>query len=365
MVSICPPADWVFGLWLLCAVCEAAPWVTLSNLARVTLGALPAFHFRVMLSDLPTGLVRQLTYSTSGMRSQAFYLKKGEKSFVVFYGFKALLSLRLCLARTPISRKNHIHASPAAHIYARVGGQLSKERSKSMSKKRRVNRKAASGPRRAKPHRTTPLPNKPEIRLDDDKLTPRQQLFAQEYIVDLNGTQAALRAGYKPSTAHQAACVNLQKGHVLKAIKDAMDARAARTAITADRVLRELGRIGFCDPKAFYDDTGDVRAVGSLGRDHRAAIQQMKIHVEKSEDGEAAVYVKSIKFHSKLKALEMIAKHLGIMQERFELIERSEHTHTFKLDYTDLSQEEMQVLLKLIGAKYLSEEDVCPNLPRQ
>ena len=68
-------------------------------------------------------------------------------------------------------------------------------------------------------------------------LSTKQRRFVEEYLVDLNGTQAAIRAGYSPRTARQIASENLSKPDIADAIAEAQAARSQRTQITADRVL--------------------------------------------------------------------------------------------------------------------------------
>ena len=78
-------------------------------------------------------------------------------------------------------------------------------------------------------------------------MTPKQRAFVGEYMVDLNATAAAKRAGYSLKTAAQIGEQNLRKVEIKAAIKVATDARSERTGITADNVLRELAKIGFGD----------------------------------------------------------------------------------------------------------------------
>lgn len=72
------------------------------------------------------------------------------------------------------------------------------------------------------------------------KLTPKQKLFIKEYIVDFNGAQAAIRAGYSPKTARAIACALLTKVYIIAAIKRETDKRAERTEITQDYVLKTI-----------------------------------------------------------------------------------------------------------------------------
>jgi hypothetical protein len=80
---------------------------------------------------------------------------------------------------------------------------------------------------------------------DAPALTAKQQRFVDEYLIDLNATQAAIRAGYSEKTAYSIGNENLSKPEIAKAIEGAQTARAKRTEITADRVLTELGKLGF------------------------------------------------------------------------------------------------------------------------
>src|SRR5205814_2030389 len=90
-------------------------------------------------------------------------------------------------------------------------------------------------------------------------LTHRQQCFCDEYLLDLNGTQAAIRAGCKPRTANRTAAKWLSNPVIRSNIDAAMAARAERTRITADRVLRELATVGFSRIADYaVDDAGDL-----------------------------------------------------------------------------------------------------------
>jgi phage terminase small subunit len=74
-------------------------------------------------------------------------------------------------------------------------------------------------------------------------LTAKQAAFVAEYLIDLNASQAALRAGYKPSTAASTGNENLQKPEIQQAVQEAMQKRAARTEITQDKVLSDVEKI--------------------------------------------------------------------------------------------------------------------------
>ena len=76
-------------------------------------------------------------------------------------------------------------------------------------------------------------------------MTDKQRRFVEEYLIDLNATQAAIRAGYSPDTAKEIGCENLTKPNISKAIAKAMAERSRRTGISQDRVIEELAKIAF------------------------------------------------------------------------------------------------------------------------
>ncbi len=88
------------------------------------------------------------------------------------------------------------------------------------------------------------------------KLTNKQRVFVEEYLVDHNATQAAIRAGYSENTAQEIGSENLSKPIIKSAIADAMEARSERTLITADWVLTRLVEEATADVKDLYDEDG-------------------------------------------------------------------------------------------------------------
>ena len=75
------------------------------------------------------------------------------------------------------------------------------------------------------------------------KLTEKQQRFVDEYLIDLNATQAAIRAGYSVKTADAIGCENLTKPNIQQAIAEHMAERSRRTGVNQDRVVLELAKI--------------------------------------------------------------------------------------------------------------------------
>lgn len=156
-----------------------------------------------------------------------------------------------------------------------------------------------------------------------DELSPQHQRFVEEYLVDLNGCQAAIRAGYSAKGARTQASYLLANPNIWSAVEAGMTARGQRTKITADRVLRELGKIAFSDIRniATWTETG-VAFVPSEEIDDMtaAAVQEVSekstyvAGKKKDEEGLVNVTMK-VKMHDKVRALEMCARHLGMFKD--------------------------------------------------
>ncbi len=100
------------------------------------------------------------------------------------------------------------------------------------------------------------------------ELTPKQQRFVEEYLVDLNATQAAIRAGYSEKTAYRTGADNLKKPQIAEEIDKAMKKRGNRTQHTADDVLVSLTRLAKKAERC-KDLTNAIRANELLGKHHR------------------------------------------------------------------------------------------------
>jgi phage terminase small subunit len=146
-------------------------------------------------------------------------------------------------------------------------------------------------------------------------LTPKQRRFVEEYLVDLNATQAAIRAGYSARTAGAVGHETLKKPEVETAIHEAMAERSKRTEITADRVLKEYAKLGFSDMRRFMRwGSAGVTLVEhtELTDDEAAAVAEVSQTVT-----EAGGSLK-LKLHDKKGALDSIARHLGMFVDKHE-----------------------------------------------
>ncbi len=168
----------------------------------------------------------------------------------------------------------------------------------------------------------------------ENELTAKQRAFVREYLIDLNATQAALRAGYSEATAKDIGCENLAKPNIKAAIDAAMKIRADRTDITADRVLKELAKIGFADIRKAIKwqshlineednpEGGDIAVIKTI------VTNQVELVGSEDLDDDTAAAISEIsqntaggiklKLHDKRAALVDIGKHLGMFKEQVE-----------------------------------------------
>lgn len=153
------------------------------------------------------------------------------------------------------------------------------------------------------------------------RLTAKQQAFVNEYIIDLNATQAAIRAGYSEDTAGAIGHENLNKPEISDAVQVGMDLRADRTRITADRVLVEVAKLGFSNIKNLFTEGGRLRNLNTLPDEVAASIQSVEVVTKRVEGGEdhEVEYVHKIKMADKKASLELLGKHLKLFADRTEL----------------------------------------------
>jgi transcription antitermination factor NusG len=86
-------------------------------------------------------------------------------------------------------------------------------------------------------------------------LTPKQERFVAEYLVDLNAAQAAIRAGYSPKTAKEQGARLLTNAHIQQAVQERRQQHQANTGLTVERVLTEAMRLAFFDIRKLTDET--------------------------------------------------------------------------------------------------------------
>ena len=147
-------------------------------------------------------------------------------------------------------------------------------------------------------------------------MNDRERRFCEEYLLDLNAKGAALRAGYAPGTARNAANwisrENAEKPALRGEIDRLIAERSRRTEVNADRVIRELAHIAFADMTDVMDvATSDIRS--DISRDASAAVARIKRRMT-ANGVECEIHM-----HDKNRALELLGKHLGLFAENVRL----------------------------------------------
>jgi phage terminase small subunit len=150
-------------------------------------------------------------------------------------------------------------------------------------------------------------------------LTPKQERFVQEYLVDLNATQAAIRAEYSEKTAYSQGQRLLKNVEIQAAIQNATQKRQQRVEITQDRVLLEYARLAFFDPRKLFCEDGKPKDISELDDDTAAALaglDMQEVYEGAGQDREFVGYVKKYKLANKLGALDSLGKHLGMFSDK-------------------------------------------------
>ena len=146
-------------------------------------------------------------------------------------------------------------------------------------------------------------------------MTEKQQRFVDEYLIDLNTTQAAIRAGYSVKTANEQGAQNLAKVSIQQAIAEQMADRSRRTGVNQDRIVLELARIAFAKITDIVDSEGKIKSTAT--DDDLACIESVKYKGSESETSSSVE--REVKLSSKLKALELLGKHLGMWNDKLDV----------------------------------------------
>lgn len=142
------------------------------------------------------------------------------------------------------------------------------------------------------------------------ELTDKQKKFCEEYLIDLNATQAAKRAGYSSDTAAVIGCENLIKPNIQNYIQSLQKALSEKTGITHERLLEEYAKIAFSDIRELYAGDNQLLDVRQIDDSTAAAVMSVEVD-EIGMAGTTIGYTKKVKLYNKLAALESIGKHIG------------------------------------------------------
>ena len=147
-------------------------------------------------------------------------------------------------------------------------------------------------------------------------MTKKQKLFVEEYLIDLNATQAAIRAGYSVQTAKETGYENLTKPRIRTAISKALAERSKRTGINADRIIQELAKIAFLNPSSVIN-LQNASVLDGASEEDLACISSVKIKKLSSDTSDSIE--REIKTYDKIKALELLGKHMGMFTDKFKV----------------------------------------------
>ena len=177
-------------------------------------------------------------------------------------------------------------------------------------------------------------------------LTPKQQRFVEEYLIDLNGKQAAIRAGYSAKTAEMQASRLLSYAKVSAAIAEAKTARSQKTQIDAEWLLRRFADDLDADIADLYDENGGLKPVRDWPAPFRKGLIA-GIDVEEIwENGAVVGLVRKIKLADRTKVKELIGRHVdvGAFKDKVE--------HSGKVEVETLSDEALSAKI----AAYLGKD---------
>jgi len=151
------------------------------------------------------------------------------------------------------------------------------------------------------------------------KLTPKQKRFVQEYLIDLNGKQAAIRAGYSKNTAESQASTLLRNPKVQTAVIKGKKRIADKLEVTAERVIAEYAKLAFLDPSVFFTEDGDLLPIQDMPKDAVAAIGGFEVVTmikrgKTDDETSDPDYLKKVKLIDKKGALDSLSRHLGLFE---------------------------------------------------
>lgn len=190
-------------------------------------------------------------------------------------------------------------------------------------------------------------------------LTPKQQRFVEEYLVDLNASAAARRAGYSVRTAEWMGPRLVTKSHVAAEIASAQAQRAERTKIDADWVLRTLAEEKGADLAELLDDRGCVRPVSEwplvFRRGVVVGIESFEEYEGRGDERRAVGMVRKVKLTDRVKHLELIGRHVDVQAFRDQKALTGPNGEPLTMVNVDLSSATPEQLRALASLKLLGD----------
>jgi phage terminase small subunit len=167
-------------------------------------------------------------------------------------------------------------------------------------------------------------------------LTPKQEAFVAEYLIDLNATQAAIRAGYSEKTARQVGAENLSKPDIAEAIAKAQAARSEKTGIDAAWVLTRLAAEATADLSDIIGDSGELRPISEWPLIWRQGLVSGVDVQENVVDGVKMGQTVKVKLSDRIKRIELIGKHVSVQAFREQIAQTGSITLSIIQDDAEL-----------------------------
>lgn len=149
-------------------------------------------------------------------------------------------------------------------------------------------------------------------------LSAKQQRFVDEYLVDCNATQAAIRAGYSERTAKEQGARLLTNVHVSAALAKRQGKLAEKYEVTQERVIQAIAQVAFGDIRKMFDENGALRKPSEWDDETAASVAGMDVVTVQAGEG-AVEYVAKIKRTDRLRAIDQLARHLALYNDRLEV----------------------------------------------
>lgn len=170
------------------------------------------------------------------------------------------------------------------------------------------------------------------------QLSPKQERFVHEYLVDANGAQAAIRSGYSKKGAKEAAYDLLQEPHIKAAINELKLKQQERLEISADDILRELFTIATTNLKDAFDENGQLLPIREMPDSIAKAISGLDVYKDFTEGVEIGE-TRRVKLWDKIQALTLLGKHLKLFADRVEHVADTRTVEEIKEEIKRLQDE--------------------------
>ncbi len=179
------------------------------------------------------------------------------------------------------------------------------------------------------------------------KLTDKQELFAREFIVDLNATQAAIRAGYSEKSSRNQGARMMANDDILDRIAELKAERNEQVGVDAAYVLRRLTEIDQMDVLDILLANGELKPIKDWPKVWRTTLSGMDVVEMASAD--SAALLKKIKWPDKVKNLELLGKHVTVQAFKEQVSSEVTGKNGGPIQYTDITEEELDERLKELG----------------